>query len=284
LSALISATQHISQGNWETSLPTTSQDELGDLARNFNAMVQQIRNTLDTLEITNQTMQTVAQVNAQISTILETDRLLQDVVDLTKERFRLYHAHIYQLNEAGDTLELVAGAGNVGRQMVSEKRRIALQNKDSIVATSARNRQGVIIEDVRKSRTFLPHPLLPETASELAVPLIARGRVLGVLDVQSDVVDFFTAESFEVMQLLAGQVATALSNARLYEVAERTSRHEAALSNIDAKIQSANNMDDVLQTAVRELGKALRVPHTAIEIQSIDQTTNGQPLVEDSNA
>ncbi|MBA3874919.1 MAG: GAF domain-containing protein, partial [Anaerolineae bacterium] len=158
-------------------------------------------------------------------------------------------------------------AGAVGRQMVAEKRSIALDNALSIVATAARTRKDVVVNDVRQSPTFLPHPLLPDTYSELAAPLIARGELIGVIDVQSDMPNFFTPSKFSVMELMAAQIAIAISNARLYETSERISRRERALGTIDRKIQGAVSMDEILQTTVRELGKALRVPYTAIELQ-----------------
>jgi GAF domain-containing protein len=92
--------------------------------------------------------------------------------------------------------------------------------------------------------------------------------------VQSDEVDYFTPEVLAVMELMAGQIATALSNARLYEVSERTSRHERALGNIDRRIQTATSVDEILQVTARELGKALRVPYSAIELQL---PQNGSP-------
>jgi len=260
-------------------------DEIGRLAQGFNTMTDQIQDFIGSLEarVSERTrdLQTVTDVNTQITTILQVDRLLQDVVDLTKERFRLYHAHIYLLDETGKILTLTVGAGHVGRQMVAEVRTIEMTNQQSIVASAARSRRGVIINDVRKSATFLPHPLLPYTAAELAVPLIARGELLGVLDVQSDQAGYFTQDVLVVMEMLAGQVANALSNAALYEQAERTSRYERAMGNIDRQIQGAVDMDEILQIAVRELGKALRVPHTAIELRvgdsngvSSDETRN----------
>ena len=279
--------------DWSIRVPVRGSDEFGVLGNAFNTMAEQIEDLVGSLEgrVQERTrdLQAVADVNAQISTILDVERLLQDVVDLTKERFGLYHAHIYTLNDTRDTLVLTAGAGHVGRQMVSENRTIDWNNRDSIVATSARNRQGVIINDVTKSATFLPHPSLPDTRSELAVPLIARGQVLGVLDVQSATVDNFDSATLAVIELLAGQIATALSNAQLFETSERTSRHEAALGAIDQKIQSALDMDDLLKTAVRELGKALRVPHTAIELQltrenAAETSTNGHNLMEENHA
>lgn len=246
-------------------------DELGILSRALNAMATQLRGLIgsfeERLEERTRDLQTVVAVSNQISTILDVNRLLQDVVDLTKERFGLYHAHVYILNEQTNILRLTAGAGHVGRQMVSEDRTIELYNVQSIVARAARSRTTVIINNVRESETFLPHPLLPDTHAELAVPLIARGRVLGVLDVQSDEAGYFTDETESVLNILATQIATALSNAQLFETADRASRHEQAIGRIQSQIQTALDMEEVLQVTVRELGKALRVPHTAIELR-----------------
>jgi sigma-B regulation protein RsbU (phosphoserine phosphatase) len=138
----------------------------------------------------------------------------------------------------------------------------------------------VIVDDVRQSPTFLAHKLLPDTRSEMAVPLVARGQLLGVLDVQSDKVGYFDENALATFDLMAGQISAAISNAQLYATAERTSRHERALGQIDRSIQSANSMDEILQATVRELGKALRVPYTAIELQLEHDSANG---AEESN-
>jgi len=268
---LVNNAQALADGALDTRANTNALAEIANVGVAFNQMAQQLQALISGLEIqvANRTrdLQTVVDVNNQVSTILETDRLLQDVVDLTKERFGVYHAHIYLYDPESDQLKLSAGAGHVGRQMVAEKRTIDFDNRQSIVAEAARSRRDVIIQDVTESPTFLPHPLLPDTHSELAVPLISRGQVLGVLDIQSAAIGYFDEDMLGVMMLLANQIATALSNARLYETASRVSRHEQALGTIERQIQNAVDIDDLLQTAVRELGKALRVPHTAIELK-----------------
>jgi len=271
--ALSRSANAIAGGDLSTPPPVIQRpDEIGVLSEAFGSMTKQLVELVTGLEarIENRTrdLQTVADVNAEIATVLDLDRLLQDVVDLTKERFNLYHAHVYLLTQDQRTLLLTAGAGHVGRQMVSEQRSIAINNPDSIVAEAARSREAVTIDDVRQSPLFLPHPLLPETRSELAIPLVARGQLIGVLDVQDEQVGYFTEENRSVLELLAGQVSIALSNAQLYETASRTSRHEQALGRISAGLQTANSVDEVLQIAVKELGKALRVPHTAIELRT----------------
>lgn len=167
-------------------------------------------------------MAAVAEVGAQTSTILNVNELLWAVTNLTKERFGLYHAHVYLLAESGENLTLAAGAGDAGRTMVSQGRSIALDNERSIVARAARTRRAAIENDVAQAPDFMPNPLLPDTHAELAVPLIVGDTLLGVLDVQSEVVGRFTRDDEQVMGTLAAQVAVAVQNARLFaESAQR---------------------------------------------------------------
>ncbi|MFQ5616654.1 MAG: GAF domain-containing protein, partial [Anaerolineales bacterium] len=163
---------------------------------------------------------TVAEVSTIVSGILDTQEMLQLVVDLIKERFNLYHSHIYLLDEISENLTLAAGAGEVGRQMVTEGWQIPLDREQSLVARAARTRQGVIINDVRAEPGFLPNPLLPHAAAELAAPLIVGEQVLGVLDVQADEINRFTQEDINVQNTLSSQIAVALQNARRHEQTE----------------------------------------------------------------
>jgi GAF domain-containing protein len=206
------------------------QDEIGVLARAFHQMQSELVASYEKLEqrVADRTkaLSSVAEVSTVASTILETKRLLQEVVDLSKERFVFYHSHIYLLNDAGDTLVLASGAGEPGRQMVAEGRSIPLDREQSLVARAAREKKGVTVNDVTQARDFLPNPLLPDTRSELAVPMMIGDQVIGVFDVQSEVAGRFTEADIAVQTTLASQVASAVQNARLYTQAE-TTRQEA---------------------------------------------------------
>ncbi|MBN1679130.1 MAG: GAF domain-containing sensor histidine kinase, partial [Anaerolineae bacterium] len=161
-------------------------------------------------------MQTVAEVGAEAAQSLELEQLLQNVVNLTKDRFALYHAHMYLLDADDQHLALAAGAGEVGRQMVMAGHGILLNSERSLVARAARERTTVVINNVQDSPDFLPNPLLASTQSEMAVPMIVGDQVIGVLDVQASEVDRFTNEDVLVMSTLASQVAVAITNAQLY--------------------------------------------------------------------
>ncbi|NJN53756.1 MAG: GAF domain-containing protein, partial [Anaerolineae bacterium] len=157
-----------------------------------------------------QELQTVADLSRIATTILDVNELLQQVCDLTKERFNLYHTHIYLLSDDEQNLTLTTGAGEVGRQMAAEGRQIPLRQKQSLVARAARLREGVITHDVQAEPGFLPHPLLPKTRSELAMPLIAGEQVLGVLDIQASEANYFTDTDINIQSTLAAQIATAI--------------------------------------------------------------------------
>jgi PAS domain S-box-containing protein len=189
----------------------------------LDAVAEQVAEALERARLLEQTqkraieMETVAQVSAVASTILNTEKLLQEVADLTKGSFGLYHTHIYLLNEMGNTLDLAAGAGAVGRQMMAQGWSIPLEREHSIVVRAARDQQAIIANDVQQSPDFMPNPLLPDTRSEMAIPLIVGDSILGVLDVQADSINRFTDEDIRVQTTLAAQVAAALRNASLYQ-------------------------------------------------------------------
>jgi PAS domain S-box-containing protein len=211
-------------------------------------------------------LSTVAEMGTQISAVLDPVQMLQTVVDLVKDSFTLYHAHIYLLDEKADMLNLAAGAGEVGRKMVAQGWQIPLDQEKSLVVRAARTHQGVIANDVRADEAFLPNELLPNTRAELAVPLMVGERVLGVLDIQSDQVNHFSDEDVSIQAVLASQVAVALQNARTYAQTQRQAEYEALINTISQKIQSTTSVENALQVAVRELGRALGASRTSVQL------------------
>ena len=223
-------------------------------------------------------LQTVAEVGTAAATILEPDRLLSQVVELTKSNFGLYHAHIYLIDELGESLVLAAGAGEAGKQMLAQGWKIAADSATSLVARAFRTRAGVIVNDVRAAPDFLPNPLLPETRAELAVPLIVGERVLGVLDVQSDQVDHFTREDVAIQTTLAGQIATAIENARLFQESRQVDRLKSEfLANMSHELRTPlNSIIGYIQLLLMDLEG--EIPEESYEdMRSID--TNSRHLL-----
>ena len=254
---LTNTAHEISQGKFDIQAEVTSGDEIGTLAQTFNLMTAELGRAFADVRRRAAELATVAEVSTATATILEVKNLLQEVVDLTKERFNLYHSHIYLLDEAGENLVLASGAGEPGRQMVAQGRSIPLNREQSLVARAAREQAGVTVNDVTQAPDFLPNPLLPNTRSELAVPMIVGGKVIGVFDVQSDVVGRFTDSDIQIQTTLAAQLATSVQNVRTFEQSKAQADFESLVNTIGQKIQRATTLEDTLQVAIRELGSAL---------------------------
>ncbi|MFN8453495.1 MAG: GAF domain-containing protein [Anaerolineae bacterium] len=209
-------------------------------------------------------LETVAEVGTAVSTVLETDNLLQLVVNLAKSRFNLYHAHIYLLNEAGNTLTPAAATGEVGQKMLAQNWQIPLSQEQSLVARAARTRQGVIANNVRSRLDFLANPLLPETQAEMAIPIIAGNNVLGVLDVQSDKLDYFTNEDIRVQSVLADQVAAAIQNTRLFQEMQLMLNETEALNRIARTLGQLTDVRTLAETALIEYLYILDLPQGGV--------------------
>jgi putative methionine-R-sulfoxide reductase with GAF domain len=258
---LASDTTKFAEGDFSVRTDVRSLDEVGKLGQSFNNMADQIQSLVSGLEgrvaARTRDLEIVAEVGTATATILESNRLLQEVVDLTKERFHLYHSHIYLLDEKGENLVLTAGAGEPGRIMVAEGRSIPLDREQSLVARAARERKGVTVNDVTQAPDFLPNPLLPDTRSELAVPMVVGGNVIGVFDIQSEQVGRFTDSDVNIQTTLAAQLATSIQNVRSFEQSKKQAELQSLVNVIGSRIQRTTSIEETLQTAIRELGTAI---------------------------
>ncbi len=218
-------------------------------------------------------LQTVARISTVAATIGNVQKMLESVVHLTQRGFGLYHAHVFVYNESTNELEIVACGYKEGdeHEGTHGTAHIPLEQEQSLVARAGRTRQAVIVNDVRSDPGWLPNPLLPDTVSELAVPMIVGDQLLGILDVQSERVNAFTEEDVSIQTTLASQVAVAIQNARSFTQTQRQAERESALNVISQKIQSATTVEAVLQIAARELGHALGAPMTIAQLSMKDK-------------
>lgn len=169
-------------------------------------------------------LQTASEVARAASGVLDPDVLIEQVVTLVRERFNLYYAGLFLVeadaqNPDAQWAVLRAGTGAAGAQMVAQRHRL-LVGGASMIGWCISNRQARIALDVDREIVRQPHPLLPETRSELALPLISRGEVIGALTIQSTQESAFSQEDITVLQAMADQLANAIQNARLYDALE----------------------------------------------------------------
>jgi putative methionine-R-sulfoxide reductase with GAF domain len=275
LTDLADASQQIAAGNLEARAPDiASEDEVGILASNFNTMVDRVATALEGLEERSRALETSAQVSRRLSTILDRKQLVAEVVSQVQQAFDYYHAHIYLTDEASGDLVMAGGTGEAGREMLANGHRLAWGK--GLVGRAATSQATVLVPDVSQEEGWLPNPLLPETRAEVAVPIMAGEWVLGVLDVQHNVVGGLGESDAELLGSIAGQVAVALQNTRLFAETQRRAERETHLNLITQRIQNASTVESALQIAVRELGQALKAQETTVRLLAAAQAGDGR--------
>jgi len=198
-------------------------------------LLERINTQTEALEGFTEQLRSAAEVASQLGAILDPEQLLNEAVVVLQSRFSLYHVHIYLMNETGDQLIVEAGSGQVGVVLKDRRHSIELSNENSVVAKAAREKDAVIVDDAQTYPNYVANPLLPDTRSELAIPLIAAGHAIGVLDIQDDDAGRFTQADADTFSTLATQLATTLQTARLFAEQKET---QGALSEREAQYRT----------------------------------------------
>jgi nitrate/nitrite-specific signal transduction histidine kinase len=230
LTDLATTATEIAGGDLERRADTEREDEIGTLADAFNSMTSQLRDLIGSLERrveertkalqeVNETlerraiqMETNARVSRELTSILNIDDLLTQVVELIRDAFHYYHVHIFLLDQDTDHLVLRASTSTT----VPEHHWIAVNGR-SINGEAIQQGEAVLVNDVKEDASYLADRGLPDVESELVAPLRLADQVIGTLDVQSAEVNAFTEQDLLVIQSLGDQIAVAIENARLYD-------------------------------------------------------------------
>ena len=228
-------------GDMNQRIELDTRDEINDLASAFNSMADNIQELVTGLEQRVETrtadletrskeletanariqrraaqFEALAQVTQNITAIRDLQELLPRITTVISEKFGFYHVGIFLLDDINQYAILSAANSTGGKQMLERNHRLRV-GEEGIVGNVTATAKPRIAMDVGADAVFFNNPELPDTHSEMALPLISKNIIVGALDVQSTETAAFTTEDVQMLSLLADQVSLAIENARIFD-------------------------------------------------------------------
>lgn len=238
----------ITGGDLAAQARAEADDEIGELAMAFNNMTAQMRVLIDSLELQVEArtaqLQASADVGRAVASILDPHQLLREVVNLITDRFGFYYTAVFTPDEAGKYAVLRAATGEAGRELLRLNHQLEIGGQSMVGYVTAQRKPRIAL-DVGEEAIRFNNPLLPNTRSEVALPLIAGGKMLGALDVQSVQEAAFDETSAAVLQSMADQIAIALNNAALYSESQTNVNALNSLLEMSRDIAGSRSLDDL---------------------------------------
>ncbi len=207
-----------------------------------------------------QDMEAINEVGGAITSMLDLDAVLHQITDITKARFGHYSVGIALLE--GDQLVFRSGStvGESGVRFAYEQLSVSLTHKVSLVAKAGRTGRPILADDTNADPLYMPTSELPDTRCELSLPIKAKGRVIGVLDVQSDRPFAYDQTDVALLQSLADQAGVAIQNARLYEEIEQQLGEQTILFNASQSLANAPlRAEEITEVAAIQLVKVMQI-------------------------
>ena len=242
---LSAVAENIASGDLSSRAEYAVDDEIGALANSFNRMTSQLQDTLGGLErrVAERTadvelarllsdrrareLQSISEISRAISTEQKLEVLLPLITRLVSERFDFYHVGIFLIDDTRRFAYLQAANSEGGQRMLARGHRLDVGK--GLVGTVAQTGNPRIALDVGSDAAFFDNPDLPDTRSEMALPLNFRGKKIGVLDVQSTKPGAFSESDANTLGILGDQVAIAIENARLFGQTQQAREEAEAL-------------------------------------------------------
>jgi len=228
---LASTAEQITAGDLSQKVKIHHLDEIGTLGVTFNNMTEQLRELLTgleqrveerTQELQNRTgqLEIIADLARSIATIQESDQLLPEITRQVSERFGFYHVGIFLLDKNKQFAVLQAANSEGGQKMLARGHRLGV-GQQGIVGYVTSKGQARLALDVGGEAVYFNNPDLPETHSEVALPLRFGQEIIGALDIQSTEGNAFSQEDVEIFSILADQISVAIQNALSLDQAQR---------------------------------------------------------------
>lgn len=239
------------------------------IARDFETVAKQIQRQMGLRRL--QLIEISSAVYTRISARLELEALLKETVELICDQFEeIYHAQVFLIDPQRQFAALRASTGEVGRQLMARHHALAVGTQ-SVIGQVTEKGTHILASDTSLDPVHKRNELLPETRTELALPLRVREGVIGALDLQSRTPNVFSQEDIEIFQTLADQIAIALENARLIEqVRQQANENLYLLQQEQQNRQEIERLNrELMQSAWRDyVVSSTAVPHQSIDLQT----------------
>ncbi len=231
---LTQVASQIAAGDLSVQAAVTTKDEIGTLAYSFNTMTSRLRKTLDGLEhrVDERTsellsanarnerrakqFESIAQVASTISSTSDLDSLLPQITTAISREFGFYHVGIFLLDATKEYAVLSAANSEGGQAMLARGHRLKVGETGLVGYVTGTGKPHVAL-NTGADATFFNNPDLPNTRSEVTLPLRVGQEVIGALDVQSTESDIFSQDDINILSTLANQVSIAIQNAQQFE-------------------------------------------------------------------
>ena len=201
-------------------------------------------------------LETSAEVGQTIGQILDLDILLPQVVELIRQRFGYDHVQVFLMDDHDEWAVLEASTGEAGRQLLANRHKLAKGSSSVIGQVTSTAQPSIALDTADANVVHQPNEFLPLTRSEMALPLIVKGNVVGALDVQSNQPNAFSDEDVRALTTLSGQIAIAIDNANLYEEIGRRASDMGLLFDITVIATASDTLEDALQAVTDKLYEA----------------------------
>jgi GAF domain-containing protein/DNA-binding response OmpR family regulator len=232
--------------------------------RVYQAFAEQTSLSLEAKRLLEQTeqrarqLQTSAVVSQNVGQILDLNVLLPQVVDLIKEQFSYDHVQVFLMDEDNEWALLTASTGQSGEKLLEVGHRLKRGSESVIGQVTELGQPTIALDTADADVVHQPNPFLPLTRSEMALPMVVKGEIVGALDVQSNQPNAFDDEDVKVLTTLSAQIAVAIDNARLYEEAEKSAQDMTFLFDVTTEAAAADSIAAGLQLVAERLRENVR--------------------------